>query len=71
MKIIAYNRFKPGFAKESIPLNLLKEEMTHAWRLQKAGVIGEIYGRSDAAGAVIVFECANVDEVKDYVAVRN
>jgi hypothetical protein len=68
MKIIAYDQFKPGVAKESITLNLLKEEMTYAWRLQKAGVIREMYGRADAPGGVIVFECGTVDEVKDYVA---
>ena len=27
-----------------------------------------VYGRADAAGAVIVFECGTVDEVKEYVA---
>jgi hypothetical protein len=48
MKIIAYDHFKPGVAKESIKPNLLKEEMTYARRLQKAGVIREIYGRADA-----------------------
>jgi hypothetical protein len=68
MKIIAYDHFKPGVAKESIKPNMLKEEMTHAWRLQKAGVIREIYGRVDAPDAVIVFECGTVDEVKEYVA---
>jgi hypothetical protein len=68
MKIIAYDHFKPGVIKESINPNLLKEEMTHAWRLQKAGVIREIYSRVDAPGAVIVFECGTVDEVKEYVA---
>jgi hypothetical protein len=68
MKIIAYDSFRVGFAKESIKPDLLREEMTSAWRLQKAGVIREIYGRADAAGAVIVFECVTVDEAKDYVA---
>jgi hypothetical protein len=68
MKIIAYDHFKPGVAKESITPNLLKEEMAYAWRLQKAGVIREIYGGADAPGAVIVFECGTVDEVKEYVA---
>jgi hypothetical protein len=68
MKIIAYDHFKPGVAKESITLNLLKEEMTYAWRLQKAGVIREIYGRADAPSAVIVFECGTVDDAKEYVA---
>src|ERR1700681_1395145 len=68
MKIIAYDHFKPGVAKESMKPNLLKEEMTYAWRLQKGGVIREIYGRADAPGAVIVCECGTVDEVKGYVA---
>ena len=68
MKIIAYDHFKPGVAKGSIKTDLLKEEVIHAWQLQKAGVIREIYGRADAPGAVIVFECGSVDEVKEYVA---
>jgi hypothetical protein len=68
MKIIAYDHFKPGFHKEGVKPDLLKEEMAHAWRLQKAGVIREIYGRADAPGAVIVFECGTVDEVEDYLA---
>jgi hypothetical protein len=68
MKIIAYDHFKSSVAKESIKPDLLKQEMTYAWRLQKAGVVREIYGRADAPGAVIVFECGTVDEVKDYVA---
>ena len=68
MKIIAYDRFRPGVHKESVKPDLLKEEMTHVWELQKAGVIREIYGRADAPGAVIVFECGTVNDVKDYVA---
>lgn len=67
MKIIAYDHFKPGVTKGSVTPDLLKEEMLYAWRLQKAGVIREIYGRADAAGAVIIFECETVDEVKGYV----
>jgi hypothetical protein len=68
MKIIAYDHFKPGVHKESVKPALLMEEMTHVWQLQKAGVIREIYGRADAPGAVIVFECGTVDDVKNYVA---
>ncbi|HME39352.1 MAG TPA: hypothetical protein VKG63_10370 [Steroidobacteraceae bacterium] len=68
MKIIAYDHFKSGVVKESITPDLLKEEMTHVWRLQKDGVIREIYGRADAPGAVIVFECGTVEEVKDHVS---
>ncbi len=68
MKIIAYDHFKSGVVKGSIKPDLLKEEMTHAWRLQKDGVIREIYSRADAPGAVIVFECGTVEEVKNYVS---
>jgi hypothetical protein len=68
IKIIAYDHFKPGVTKGSIKPELLKEEMTRVWQLQRAGIIREIYGRADAPGAVIVFECGTVDEVKDYVA---
>lgn len=31
-------------------------------------MIREIYGRADAPGAVIIFECGTIDEVKEYVA---
>jgi len=68
MKIIAYDHFRAGTTKEGVKPDLLKQEMVHAWRLQKAGVIREIYGRADAPGAVIVFECGTVDEAKNYTA---
>ena len=68
MKIIAYNQFKPGVTTEGIRPDVLREEMSRAWRLQKAGVIRETYGRADVPGGVIVFECASVDEAKEYVA---
>ncbi len=66
MKIIAYDHFKPGVTTETIKPHL-REEMTNVWLLWKAGIIRETYGRADAPGAVIVFECGTVDEVKRYV----
>ena len=68
MKIIAYDHFKPGVTKAGLTPDLLKEEMAHVWRLLKTGVIREIYGRVDAPGAVIVFECDSMEEVKSSVA---
>jgi hypothetical protein len=68
MKIIAFDHFKPGVIKASITPALLKEEMSYAWGLQKAGVIREIYGRADAPGAVAVLECGSMDEAKSHVA---
>ena len=68
MKIIAYDHFRAGTTKEGVKPDLLKKEMMHVWRLQKAGVIREIYSQADAPGAVIVFECGTVDEAKNHTA---
>ncbi len=67
MKIIAFDRFKPGITMETIT-HLLPEEVANVWRLWKAGIVRENYARLDAPGVVIVFECENVDEAKRYVA---
>ena len=45
-------RCRQGNIKPDLP----KEEVRNVPRLQKAGVIREIYGRADAPGGVIVFE---------------
>ena len=48
MKIIAFDRFKPGVTMETIQ-PLLAEEVANAWRLWKAGVVRENYARADVA----------------------
>ena len=67
MKIIAFDRFKPGVTMEMIT-PLLPEELANVWRLWKAGIVRENYARLDAPGVVIVFECADVEEAKRYIA---
>ncbi len=66
MKIITYDRFKPGVTMETIT-PLLPEEAAHAWKLWKAGIIRENYAIADRPGVVIVFECADVAEAKRYL----
>lgn len=66
MKIIAYDRFKPGVSMKTIE-PYIKDEVANVWRLWKAGIVRENYARADQNGVVIVFECANVDEAKRYV----
>lgn len=66
MKIITFDRFKPGVTMETIT-PLLPEEAANAWRLWKAGIIRENYARADESGVVIVFECADVAEAKRYL----
>jgi hypothetical protein len=60
MKIIAYDRFRPGVTMETIQ-PLPAEEVANVWRLWKAGVVRENYVRADEPGVIIVFEVDSVD----------
>jgi len=65
VKIIAYDRFKPGVTLETIS-PYLSEEVSNVWRLWKAGIVRENYARSDEFGVVIVFECDGVEQCRRY-----
>lgn len=65
MKIIAYDRMKPGVTYEKIE-PYLPQEVANVWRLWKAGIVRENYARADELGVVIVFELESVDEAKRY-----
>ena len=63
MKILAIDRLNPGVTFEKIA-PLLKDEAVHAWQLYSKGVFRELYMRGDRPGAVIIAECASLDEVR-------
>ncbi len=65
MKIITYDRFKPGVTMERIQ-PFLPQEVANVWRLWKAGIVRENYARADEPGVVIVFECESVEHCKRY-----
>jgi hypothetical protein len=67
MKIIAFDNFKSGVTLEDLK-PYLREEVSNVWRLWKAGIVRENYARADVGGVVIVFECADVEEAKRYIA---
>jgi hypothetical protein len=67
MRVIAYDRFKPGVTMETIR-PLLAEEVANCWRLWKAGVVRENYARADEPGVVVVFEVESVEAAKACVA---
>jgi hypothetical protein len=67
VKIIAFDRFRPGVTMETIE-PLLAEEVANCWRLWKAGVVRENYARADEPGVVIVFEVESIEEAQAYVA---
>jgi hypothetical protein len=65
MKIIAYDRMRPGVTYEKIE-PYLPQEVANVWRLWKAGIVRENYARADELGVVIVFELDNVEAAKRY-----
>ena len=67
MKVIAFDRFKPGVTMETIQ-PYLKEEVANVWRLWKAGIVRENYARADEPGVIIVFEVGSVDEARRFIA---
>jgi hypothetical protein len=66
MKIIAFDRFKPGVTSDTIK-PYLREEVSNVWRLWKAGIVRENYARADMPGVVIVFECESMEQARSYV----
>ena len=67
MKILAIEADIPGVDTVAM-LPLLKAEAIRAWDLVQAGVIREIYFRADRPSAVLILECANVEEAEQVLA---
>jgi hypothetical protein len=66
MKVIAFDRFRPGVTMEQVT-PYLPEEASNVWRLWKAGIVRENYARTDDLGVVSVFEVADVATARNYV----
>jgi hypothetical protein len=65
VRILAYDRFKPGVTLETIQ-PYLPDEVANVWRLWKAGIVRENYARADQPGVVIVFELDSVEDAERY-----
>ena len=65
MRIIAYDKFRPGVTMEEIK-PFLQEEVSNVWRLWKAGIVRENYARADELGVVIIFEVQDVETARIY-----
>lgn len=64
MKILALERELPDRTADQYAPALLKAEARRAWELHQAGIIRELYFRADRHEAVLVLECADVDEAR-------
>ena len=62
MKILALERDVPGTSPAAFTPDLLAAEARRAWDLLQAGVLRDLYFRADRQAAVLILECASVDE---------
>jgi muconolactone delta-isomerase len=64
MKILAIEREVPGIADEEFSPHL-KAEAARVWELYQAGIFRELHFREDRPEAVLMLECADVEEAKE------
>lgn len=65
MKVLAFDKFRPGVTMEQIT-PYLPQEVANVWRLWKADIVRENYARADEPGVVIVFEVPDVATARRY-----
>ncbi len=63
MKLLAIEKEIAGMAYEQFTPHL-KAEAARVWELYKAEVLREMYFRKDWPGAVLMLECADVEEAR-------
>ena len=64
MKILAFEHELPDAIAERFQ-QYAKEEARHVWQLAQAGILRESYFRADRDEAVLVLECASVQEAQE------
>ncbi len=63
MKILALERDLPGTTAGQFQ-PLLKDEARCVWEMQQSGQLREIYFDADQHNAVLILECAEVEEAR-------
>ena len=66
MKILALEKENPGKTAEDFSPHL-KAEAARIWELYKSGKLREIYFRQDRDEAVLILECANSHEARQFL----
>jgi len=64
MKILALEQELPGVTAEQFQ-PLLEAEAARVWELYESGVLREIHFRADQRSAVLVLECATLEEARE------
>jgi len=64
MKMLAIEHETPGVAADDFQPHL-KAEAARVWELYQSGVLREMYFRADKSEAVLILECAHVDDANE------
>lgn len=67
MKIIALEHEARGATSEGFQ-RYAQDEAHKAWDLHQAGLIRELYFRADESSAVLVLECASIEDASNILA---
>jgi muconolactone delta-isomerase len=67
LKILALEIEKPGLSGADFA-PYLQAEAARAWELNQSGMVRELYFRADQHTAVLVLECAGVEEARQALA---
>lgn len=67
MKIVALETERPGATAARFQI-YAKEEARTAWEMYQAGIIRELYFRTDRNEAVLVLECPTITDAQDVLA---
>jgi len=68
MKILATEREVANVDHTAYTPELLRAEAQRAWELYQAGIVRELYFRADRTEAVLMLECATVEEAASTLA---
>jgi len=63
MKILVLEQERPGHTEDDFAPHL-RAEAERVWALYQEGLIRELYFRADRSEAVLVLECASLDEAR-------
>ena len=66
MKILALEKEIPNTTPKQFAPHL-KAEAARVWELYQSGKLREIYFRGDRSEAVLILECADVEEAEDFL----
>ena len=67
MKILALERELPGASTEQFKRHA-KSEAARVWELYQAGVLRELYFRTDQRTAVLILECKDLEDARQILS---